>query len=147
MQSPQNRHILNRNGNIILKPETCQIYDTDRVTVQGKWCLESQSIRGGFIDVGPESGFEAKCDLHGKGLRKADNLGFISGNQQVQGGSQQREGGGRRARKLVMWSWFEPGLRRPTDQGLYLAATFYNRVTAVDNSSALSFRVLYKMGK
>ena len=87
-----------------------------------------------------------ECCLHRKGLGRADTLGLINGNQQVQGGSQQREGGGRRSRKLGMWSWFEPGLQRWTDQGLYLAATFYNRVTAVDNSSALSFHVLYVHG-
>lgn len=78
-----------------------------------------------------------ECYLLGEGRGRAGSLGFINGNPQVLGGSQQREGRGRRSRKLVTWSSCEPGLRRPTDQGLYLAANFYNQ----------ELRVLYKMGE
>ena len=46
-----------------------------------------------------------------------------------------------------MWSCFEPGPGRQTDQSGNVAATFYSQVTALDNSRALNFCVLYKMGK
>lgn len=88
-----------------------------------------------------------ECDLHEKRVGRADSMGFIHGNEQEEGRSEQREGGGRRSRRLVMWSCFEPGPGRQTDQNGNVAATFYSQVTALDNSRALNFCVLYKMGK
>ena len=56
---------------------------------------------------------------------------FISGNEQ-------KEEGGSKSRKAVLWSWLEPGLMTYTDQNVNLVVTFYNRVTALGNLSSLS---------